>query len=137
MVEGWEYALGFCTWGYNNLTLTFDMPITDRIIQNLGHIVEPRENRTPSSYRKVNVWIGRSMKAPYMQVPRLMGKLIEAWDRLSSDEWYWEYEEIHPFADGNGRTGNILWNLHRGSIAADQLAFPPDFWGDKRLEFPK
>ena len=49
--------------------------------------------------------------APYSQIPRLLEQLLDMQERLAPEEFYWEFERIHPFADGNGRVGAILFNI--------------------------
>jgi len=34
------------------------------------------------------------------------------------NEFYFDFEEIHPWHDGNGRVGSLLWNLMNGTIAS-------------------
>lgn len=123
MVNGWSYC-----WDKRNET-----PPTNEFIQLLGWLVEPRTNRV-GVYRKTRVGVqdrdGWHPKAEPDQVPRLMDLLIGSWSELSAEEWYFEYEEIHPFGDGNGRTGNLLYNLHRGSLESTRLVYPPNFWSD-------
>ena len=45
-------------------------------------------------------------------------------------EWFRQFEEVHPFRDGNGRTGQVLYNLLCGTL--DKPDFAPDFWDDWR-----
>lgn len=103
-------------------------------ISHLGHIVEPEKNRRPHPatqlWRTVRVTIGGVVPLPNPEhLDRLMENLHIAWGDLSADEWYREFEEIHPFVDGNGRVGSILWNLKRGSIMNPKA--PPDFWSEE------
>lgn len=45
----------------------------------------------------------------------------------TADDWYLAYEAIHPFGDGNGRTGKILhnWFLH----TLDEPVLVADYFG--------
>jgi len=47
--------------------------------------------------------------------------------QTSEDVFYFEYEMIHPFADGNGRSGKILYNYLLDKM--DDPKMPPNFFG--------
>lgn len=49
-------------------------------------------------------------------VQREMEILIKNQHLLPPDNFYWEFEEIHPWHDGNGRVGSLLWNVRNNSI---------------------
>lgn len=46
---------------------------------------------------------------------------------LTVDDWYLAYEWIHPFRDGNGRTGKILHNWLNGTL--DDPVLVADYFG--------
>lgn len=52
------------------------------------------------------------------------------WDAIAKEDFpacaYFAFEHIHPFADGNGRTGKVIYNWLRESL--DVPTFPPAFW---------
>ena len=114
MLDAWEYALAF----------RLRSP-AERDILNLAGCVEPEVNA--NGYRRCGVRVGSDVKGPWEQVPRQVAQLVAAVDTLTPDEWYREYESVHPFRDGNGRTGTILFNWLRGSLG-DPI-HPPD-WDD-------
>jgi fido (protein-threonine AMPylation protein) len=43
------------------------------------------------------------------------------------DEWYLAFEWIHPFRDGNGRTGKVLHNWLNGTL--DDPVLVSDYFG--------
>ncbi len=98
------------------------------IILGVAVRVDPGYNH--GGYRHENVRIGQYVAPDWQEVPRLVEQLVREGIDLSPDDWYREFEEIHPFRDGNGRTGAILWNgaLWRRDNGISSLRHPPDFF---------
>jgi len=67
-------------------------------------------------------------------IKRAMENLLDAKDELSPEEFYIEFEEIHPFEDGNGRTGRILMNLQRIKLGLSLLIIHE---GKEQMEYYK
>ena len=74
-------------------------------------------------YRTIQVRVGNHVPPPAAQVSGLMRELLEWWNQkaaswspvISSGVIHCRFEDIHPFGDGNGRTGRMLalWELYR------------------------
>ncbi|KFC07334.1 type I restriction-modification system, specificity subunit S [Trabulsiella guamensis ATCC 49490] len=90
---------------------------------------------TPGALRNGNVGIYRGsqlihMAPPASQVPRLMGDLLhwlqetDLHPLVASSVFHYEFEFIHPFADGNGRMGR-LWQTLILSEWRPELAWLP------------
>ena len=81
------------------------------------------EQGIPGRYRDVPVRVGTFLPPSPEKVPALMDDLLAWWNReasawspvISSAVVHHRFEQIHPFADGNGRAGRTLalWELYR------------------------
>jgi hypothetical protein len=118
MLNAWAYAL--------EATDGIDPVHSDIFVRQLGVLVEPRVNA--DGWRRVGVIVGGRTCPPFEKVPKLMRDLCDRRERLTALEFYKAFEEVHPFGDGNGRTGKILLNWLNGTLLAP--IFPPDdLWG--------
>lgn len=100
---------------------------TLHVIRHIGHLVEKHDNN-PDAFRKSDVYFNHSSDVPprCQEVPSLMARWVLNLGNMTPEEAYKEFEEIHPFVDGNGRVGAIIYNCLKESW--DKPLTPPDFW---------
>jgi len=90
------------------------------------HIMGDRQPTIAGEYRNVQVYVGETVPTPPVAIESEMEKLL-AWepaDPLAAIEWHVAFEQIHPFADGNGRVGRLLYLWH----CREQLSVEPILW---------
>ncbi|MBI2508962.1 MAG: Fic family protein, partial [Betaproteobacteria bacterium] len=93
-------------------------------------------------YRTMRVRVGPYLPPPPEEVSGLMFDFLEWWNGdsrvlspvLSSAIVHYRFEAIHPFADGNGRTGRALalWDLYgRGFDTHHIFSVDEFYWEDR------
>lgn len=94
------------------------------------------------SYRTIQVRVGRHSPPRAVDVSGLMFELLEWWNKqstelspvLSSAILHYRFEDIHPFADGNGRTGRALalWELYRRGFDSHHIFSVDEYYWEDR-----
>jgi Fic family protein len=100
---------------------------------------------TAGRYRTVRVRVGRYIPPPPEEVSGLMFELLTWWNKesaglspvLSSAIVHYRFEAIHPFADGNGRTGRALalWELYRRGFDTHHIFSVDEFYWEDRPRY--
>ncbi len=94
------------------------------------------------SYRMIAVRVGNHFPPAAADVSGLMFELLDWWNKestklspvLSSAILHYRFEDIHPFADGNGRTGRALalWELYRRGFDGQHIFSVDEYhWEDR------
>lgn len=93
-------------------------------------------------YRTLNVRVGSYRPPPPDAVSGLMFELLEWWNTaakklspvLSSAILHYRFEAIHPFADGNGRTGRALalWEIYRRGFDTHHIFSVDEYYWEDR-----
>ncbi|MBI4475454.1 MAG: Fic family protein [Acidobacteria bacterium] len=96
-------------------------------------------------YRTVAVHVGKFVPPPAGEISRLMSALLEWWNNetpklspvLTSAILHYRFEAIHPFADGNGRTGRALalWELYRRGFDTHHIFSVDEFYWEDRPRY--
>ncbi len=92
---------------------------THKILMKNQKIWEEDKGR----YRSIMVYIGGKAALNAVHISGEIQKWCRKMKRLPAD-WkgmHVAYEKIHPFIDGNGRTGRIFMNWHRARLGLSTL----------------
>lgn len=98
-----------------------DKPLTDFEIKSIHSLVLADRPEDKGTFRRVNVRIAGAMTEPvqpYLIEPKIQ-ELLEDYKNWAQTMhvvervalFHLRFESIHPFIDGNGRTGRLLMNL--------------------------
>jgi Fic family protein len=121
--------------------------ISHNDVLNLHAIIgeEVMEQGRAGRYREILVKVGRYIPPPPEQLSGLMAELLDWWNRealqwspvVSSAIIHYRFEEIHPFADGNGRTGRTLalWELYRRGFDIHHIFSVDEFYWQNRPRY--
>lgn len=102
-------------------------PITVAMIREWGKLIEPEVNR--DGFRQHKIWVGTHQGMNPWHIPTEMEGFVRKLPDLAHDpdQAYYQFELIHPFGDGNGRTGKVLFNYMKGTLRAPEM--PYNFFG--------
>ena len=126
-----------------------ELPLSSRLIREIhGELMKGvrGKNKQPGEFRTSQNWIGGSnindavfVPPPFAKIPELMSD-IEMFihnpktllpDLLKIAIIHYQFETIHPFNDGNGRTGRLLITLY---LVSKGLLKRPVFYMSDYLE---
>jgi Fic family protein len=116
-------------------------------ILGLHHILagDVMDQEEAGRYRTIAVRVGQYFPPRAEEVSGLMFELLQWWNSestklspiLSSAILHYRFEAIHPFADGNGRTGRALalWELYRRGFDTHHIFSVDEYYWEDRPRY--
>lgn len=115
-VEAWRY-------------LREQKQLTQEIVRGVhARVLQHRQPDIAGEYRDVQVYVGDHVPPRPDVVESEIAELLE-WvpeNAVEAIEWHVRFETVHPFADGNGRVGRLLYLWH-----CWRLGLEPVMWRAK------
>ena len=118
----WPHVLGDHFSAFDYMMVNFREVLKEEDIKQmhliLMHNLFKKPKKYAGKYRECKIWVGENGGPHYRQIPKLMKNLeldicrVESQQSWPEDIWniHNEFETIHPFIDGNGRTGRLILN---------------------------
>ena len=120
------------------------------ILRYINNVWAPSiDPRNTSCYRRVPVYIGGEVRSNQDQISRQMSLWskafseyinwpekgeVEGYHKVNPNTLYEWFERIHPFIDGNGRTGHLVWAFAMTRLnGVWPRTLPPNVFDDPRL----
>jgi len=106
-----------------------DRPLTvSNILRLHKRIMWKKLGADAGCFRTCRVWVGEREGAPWAHVPELVAQWVRVnglrphkQEEIEINLAHVEFERIHPFVDGNGRTGRIILNWQRRKAGYEPL----------------
>lgn len=128
-IKAWKYAKA----NMNKIDVDYILKIHYLLGQNIMPYIAGK-------IRDCDVWIGGKrkwfiseclIKDELKQIVTLINvpKIEDGSEEKYAKHCHVLFEEIHPFADGNGRVGRILFNIHRLKLGLKPLLIKGPEWG--------
>ena len=113
-VKGQEYALDFL-----NEVLKKEEPLSIRLIREFHALIlnDDKDNRGRFKQENNTILGAKFQTTPFYQVEEKLQELIDNVNESDKNgidkvaKFHNDFEMVHPFNDGNGRTGRLLMNL--------------------------
>jgi len=120
-ISGMEQAWRYASIMWNSFGSIVD--ISDIVI--MGNLIDPAANPNGRFRTGPAVFLSGGTSLPAHRIESVLSGFLSMLDDMTPEMAYRELMYIHPFKDGNGRMGALVYNILNGTIV--NPVDPPEY----------
>lgn len=122
-LEAWDYLITGKSWQNGHLIFDLSLDLLKKVQAKITEHQLDLQEKYKGNLRDCNVMVGGQLCPSPEKAEELLNELLLNYRDFDPIEAHIKYEKIHPWADGNGRSGRMFYWYHCLTMGVTPILF--------------